>query len=313
MQIYDEQQTLMLPWGALCDLCGGSSQILTPGPKPVNYKPCPGDPSRGFKCVAGLSSNLYQRSVSPYFEEVGTGYRPVWARAGYSREAYLRAEEFHRLAAEKRKVEEAKKAKEPKLETEFVMKTQEVKKMTRLGAIYWKIINAIEYPFRAIGRQYKRWFGVQGSARQWIEKKIGTEVKYKTNHATYSSERIVTNKYLKEVRTFWHRHVQYGNHSINGDPWYTVQYRSKKFMVDLTSRKNVGWDVHLWVLDKRGMCKEHRPLIWRIRKGKEDFWPAPTFDTFDFEHHELAMQADYYREMRGWSFYPSRATGRVIN
>lgn len=273
---FNQQGALIAPWGKLCDVCGGSGSLFKPSDKKfINYIKCSGKPTEGIYCRDGLGLTLYQDPSTFYFEEMGSGYHPSWVKAGTTRADHLKSKEHsvnnppfimpERVQQEVRTPDQQK-----------VYIPKEAKKMSPAGKLYWKVINAIEYPFKAIGRQYNRWFGPQGSLRLQTEKLIGTEVQYKPNPVTYSADRIITNKWI----TLWRKTFQHGTHHINGDKWWTVQAQTSKNQIELTWRQNVGWCMtHRKIGKRNGFTVRYHPLIWRIKSGMEKHWPAPVWET----------------------------------
>lgn len=271
---FDAQGTLIAPWGKLCTTCGGTGSVFKPSDKKfIDYIKCPGRPTEGIYCRDGLGLTLYQDPSTPYFQELGTGFNPRWG----SRAAFLAAKE-HWKNTPKFVMPERPQNQIKTPDGQVVVLAKKVEKQP-MAKLYWKVINAIEWPFKAIGRQYNRWFGNQGSVRLWTEKLIGTEVQYKTNIATYSAERIVSNKWISKARKWWAKTFQYGTHHINGDKWWTVQVQTKTNLIEVTWRQNVGWCMTRRVIGKKnGFTVRYHPLIWRVKPGMESHWPAPVFE-----------------------------------
>lgn len=275
----DQQGTLIAPWGKLCEVCGGTGSLFKPFDKKfINYIKCPGRPTEGIYCRDGLGLTLYQDPSTPYFEEMGTGYRVAWYKAGFTRADFIKVKEHWKntpkfilpeISTPKFIIPERPATEVVQLECE----------RTEMGKLYWKVIGAIEWPFKVIGRRYYRWFGHRGSVRLWTEKLIGTDVRYKTNITTYSADRIVTNKWISKTRKWWEKSFQYGTHHINGDKWWSIQAQTKTNMVEVTWRQNVGWCMtHRVIGRNKGFTVRYHPLIWRIKSGVESHWPAPVFE-----------------------------------
>lgn len=277
--LLDEQCTLIASWGKLCHICGGSGSLFVPTPeKFISYNKCPGDPVNGLYCRAGIIETLKQNPTSAYYEEIGTGYNPRWKQAGYTRRDYLAAKE-HWKAMPKYVVPQFM----PPISKEVVNPRKEpiIMKKTLLDKINLAVIDAIEWPFKQVKKQWHRWFNVNnGSIRQEIEQLIGTEVTYTVNHAQYTTNRHVKNKWVE----LWRKHrfikIGGGQHVSDKSKWWTIDIRNpKRFAIDLTWRENVGWTLNYWKLGEKGFCVRKIPLIWRIKENKMQHWPAPVFET----------------------------------